>query len=230
MRVRAKQNGGQPTPVVPPESFIPEGGQSGPADDNTQTSHNAPTDANHQDGEISSVESDREIVRHLQRARDLLAVGQFEGALVEIESVRRICPADEQATRIEQLILTKQTESMRRRVTADEVAALLTSTNRLRSLHRYGEALREIERASRLEPHNPSIQKCVAEIRQQMTDLASPSIDELLEKAEESRQCKDYTSALNSIAEAYEIAPENKEVRKLEMAIRREELLQHESG
>jgi tetratricopeptide (TPR) repeat protein len=228
MRVRAR-NGGHPGAGVPPDFCTPEKGES-VLDVYPTGSRPMAEEASAGDSEIQRIESDREIVRHLQRARDLLAAGQFENALLEIESVRRMSPADDQATRIEQLILTKQEESARTHGPTDEIAAILATTNKLRSLRRYDEALREIERASVLEPRNASIQKCIAEIRQEITDHASASVTELLAEAEAFRQRRDYTSALNILTGAYTIAPESREVRKLEMAIRREELLQHESG
>lgn len=77
---------------------------------------------------------------------------------------------------------------------------------------------------------NLPIHRCVEEVREEMTSGAPADLGHLLARAESARQRRDYSAALALLTEAYTIFPDSREIRKIEMAVRREELLQHESG
>ena len=194
MRIRAKQGNAvhADSSTVPPPEISPAGtrpsGTHDPDSNPTRKGLMDTVERSADDPETRSLESDRKIVQHLQRAHELLAAEKFKRALDEIACVRRINPEDPQAGKLEKLIVTKQLKS------------------------------------------NGSTEKRAAEIREKMTFPTSMNIADLLEKAEQSRQHQDYAGALDAIAGAYRIAPGNKEIRRLELVIRREELLRHGSG
>jgi tetratricopeptide (TPR) repeat protein len=77
---------------------------------------------------------------------------------------------------------------------------------------------------------NRTTQRGGEDFRDEMLTGASADLPDILARAEFARQHRNYSAALDLLTEAYAIVPESRQIRKLEMAIRREELLQNESG
>ena len=186
-------------------------------------------------------ENDKIIKKHIFRAKESILHHGFEEAQLEIEKALHLDPSRKDLLDLKEQMKQQQEKWNATTAQQEKEQALHEHIKRARQFFKDGvfaEALIEIAIGLTVDPRNEDLKKIEEDIlasesnedaEMPQTDASSPEErDQLvhihLRTADELQKQKEFSKALDEVAKAYVIDPFNKDIKKIEIRIRQNEI------